>query len=113
MRTKIAVTIDSNDNEVTNAVTVLLRQFPFPSNYELEIKPEYPAQYKKPVNKPAYADSPVYCMNFYYHFAEDTSVNKLAQYKELKHFAEAYTNHIKTVMAQSGQFIDRLHKIGV
>lgn len=106
---KIVVTIESNDNDVSNAVTLLLRTNSFDCNYEFEINPEYPFQYKKPFNKPYFVDSPIYCMTFYYHFAQDINQqNQQALFQELEAFAQAYTHHIKKVMMNSGQFTERL-----
>lgn len=104
----IIVTVDSNDYEISMAVAILLKRNPFGCNYNLEINAVYPLQYHKPFNAPYFADAPVYCMNFYYHFAEDVSQNQQAHFQELEIFAQAYSNHIKQIMVNSGLFTERL-----
>lgn len=105
--TKIVVTIESNDSDVSNAVTVLLRNNPFFRNYELEIKACYMFAYRAPLDDLYFVDAPIYAMRFYYHFDEYV-INRGAGLEELEAFAKAYAPHIKTIMANSGQFTERL-----
>lgn len=107
---KIVITLTSNDPDVSNKMTDLLKANSYIAPYQLEIKPEYAFQYKEPFGQPYFENNPAYCTSVYYHFAEFSTQDQLQQFKELEAFAKGYAQHVKRVMRDSQLFTERMEK---